>query len=84
VRKYPPINSASIVIENIVKTSDPEWREYHMKILYDGKQALLALSVKTGREAMEPEIPPCRAELVEVAQALATVAGSRAGILWQQ
>jgi hypothetical protein len=84
VKEYPPINSASIVIENIVKMSDPEWREYHMKILYDGKQALLAVPVKTGREATEPANPLCREELAQVAQALAAVAGSKAGILWQQ
>jgi hypothetical protein len=29
MKEYPPINSASIVIENIVKMSDSEWREYH-------------------------------------------------------
>ncbi|NGO53157.1 hypothetical protein [Allomesorhizobium camelthorni] len=84
MKEYPSINAVSIVIENIVKMSDPEWREYHMKILYDGKQALLAVSVKTGHEAMEPGIPLCREELAQVAQALATVAGSKAGILWQQ
>lgn len=84
VKEYPPINAASIVIENIVKMSDPEWREYHMKILYDGKQALLAVPVKTGHEAIEPGIPLCREELAQVAQALATVAESKAGILWQQ
>ncbi len=84
MKEYPPINSASIVIENIVKMSDPEWREYHMKIIYDGKQALLAVSVKTGRKATEPSNPLCREELAHVAQALAAVARSKAGILWQQ
>jgi hypothetical protein len=84
VKEYSPINSASIVIEDIVKMSDPEWREYHMKIMYNGKQALLAVPVKTGRKATEPGTPLCREELAQVAQALATVAGSKAGILWQQ
>lgn len=84
MKGYLPINSASIVIENIVKMSDPEWREYHMKIMYDGKQALLAVPMKTGRKAEEPGIKLCREELAQVAQALAMVAGSKAGILWQQ
>jgi hypothetical protein len=52
-----------------------------MKIMYDEKQALLAVPVKTGRRATEPGIPLCREELTQMAQALAAVAGSKAGIL---
>lgn len=78
------MSDLSIVIDDILSLPDPGWREYHLVIFYEGRQALLALPVETGLNAGEPGTKLCRRELSMLANALTELAQSNNGIFWQQ